>query len=37
VVAEADDAYRAALARYWEACHRAGVECEYGGVKHERL
>lgn len=31
VVAEAKDAYRAALAPYREACHKAGVECEYEG------
>ena len=31
LVAEAKDAYRAALAPYREACHRAGVECEYEG------
>ena len=31
VVAEAKDAYRGALAPYREACHKAGVECEYEG------
>ncbi|MBP7726416.1 MAG: hypothetical protein KA136_03485 [Candidatus Bipolaricaulis sp.] len=31
VVAEAKDAYRAALAPYREACHKAGVACEYEG------
>ena len=30
-MAEAKDAYRAALAPYREACHKAGVECEYEG------
>lgn len=31
VAAEAKDAYRTALAPYREACHKAGVECEYEG------
>jgi hypothetical protein len=31
LVTEAKDAYRAALAPYREACHKAGVECEYEG------
>ena len=31
VVAEANDAYRAALAPYREACRKVGVECEYEG------
>jgi hypothetical protein len=31
LVAEAKDAYRTALAPYREACHKAGVECEYEG------
>jgi len=31
VVAEAKEAYRAALAPYREACRKAGVECEYEG------
>jgi len=31
VVAEAKDAYRAALAPYREACHKAGVAWEYEG------
>jgi len=31
LVAEAKDAYRAALAPYREACHKAGIECEYEG------
>jgi len=31
LVAEAKGAYRAALAPYREACHGAGVECEYEG------
>jgi len=30
-VAEAKDAYRTALAPYREACHKAGVACEYEG------
>jgi len=30
-VLEAKDAYRAVLALYREACHRAGVECEFEG------
>jgi hypothetical protein len=31
VVAEAKDAYRSALTPYREACHKAGVACEYEG------
>jgi len=31
LIAEAKDAYRTALAPYREACHKAGVECEYEG------
>lgn len=31
VVAEAKDAFRAALTPYREACHKAGVACEYEG------
>jgi hypothetical protein len=31
VVTEAKDAYRTALAPYREACHKAGVACEYEG------
>jgi len=31
LVAEAKDAYRAALAPYREACHKAGIECEFEG------
>ncbi|MBI2192011.1 MAG: hypothetical protein HYU36_08510 [Planctomycetes bacterium] len=31
LVAEAKDAYRAALAPYREACNKAGTECEYEG------
>jgi hypothetical protein len=31
LVAKAIDARRAALAPYREACHKAGVECEYDG------
>jgi len=31
LVAEAKDAYRTALAPYREACHKAGVACEYEG------
>lgn len=30
-VAEPKDAYRTALAPYPEACHKAGVECQYEG------
>jgi len=33
LVATAKDAFRVALTRYREACHGAGVECEYEGVR----
>jgi hypothetical protein len=36
-VAEAKDAYRAALAPYREACCKVGVECEYEGGRSANL